>query len=278
MIAPKNILVLLILVFYIPDPALGQKINSDEASLIASEFLTRSNESFNTENILSMPDLIEITEHNETLAFVFGLKPQGFIVVSAFETNSPLIGFSLLDNLPESENLQQLPAYSIIKGIALAHKNAVPKIKSPVKIKSSMDYDIWGPWVYTLWGQVNCHNNQGQLVNVTNYYTPNNYAVGCVAISLSTLLHYYQWPPMGMGYHEYYDGYGSSTGWYEANFGETNYKWDLMLEKYNNQASTDPQREAAGELTFHTAVALEMDFEYNGSTSNVNDRFLATAG
>jgi hypothetical protein len=85
------------------------------------------------------------------------------------------------------------------------------------------------------------------------------------------MLHYYQWPPVGEGYHQYYDGWGSSTGWYEANFGETNYKWDLMLEKYNNQASTDEQREAAGELAFQAAVALEMNFEYNGSTSNVNE-------
>jgi len=42
------------------------------------------------------------------------------------------------------------------------------------------------------------------------------------------------------------------------------------LEKYNNQISTEEQREAAGELAFHAAVALEMNFEYNGSTSNVN--------
>lgn len=267
----RKILVLLLFVLLTFKSTYSENTNSSQAFDYASEYLVKINSKFVSDNLLVNADYFEIAENDETLAFVFQLKPQGFIVISAFSTNSPVIGFSLFDNLPENENLQQLPAYSIIKGIALGQKYAGHKVTHQESQNGPMDYDIWGPWVYTLWGQVNCHNNSGQLINVTNYYTPNNYAPGCVAISLSTLLHYYQWPPTGVGYHEYYDGYGSSTGWYEANFGETDYKWDLMLEKYNNQASTNEQREAAGEMAFHAAVALEMDFEYNGSTSNVNE-------
>ncbi|MCD4698361.1 MAG: C10 family peptidase [Bacteroidales bacterium] len=270
MIPNKKILVLLLCALFILKLNYGENINSLQAFSYASDFIVKINSSFESENLLLQSDYFVITENNETLAYVFRLHPQGFIAVSAFSTNTPVIGFSLYDNLPEGEILKKLPAYSIIEGIAHTHKFAGQNQKPNEYLIKTTDEVIYGPYVYTLWGQVNCHNNQGQLINVTNYYTPNNYAAGCVAISLSTLLHYYKWPPVGEGYHQYYDGWGSSTGTYEANFGETYYKWDLMLNKYNNQVSTDPQREAAGELAFHAAVALEMNFEYNGSTSNVN--------
>jgi hypothetical protein len=271
MIISKKILVLLIFILFILNPGFGEKIDVDKAKSYAAKFLAKSNSSFNTENLMNASEPFLFSENNEILAYIFDLEPRGFIVVSAFDVNNPVIGFSNEDTLPIDESLIDLPVHSIIRGIALGHKHAEAQVAPPQILKSSPDYEIYGPWVQTLWGQVNCHDNNGQIINVTNYYTPNNYAAGCVAISLATLLHYYQWPPVGTGFHEYYDGLGSSTGWYEANFGETNYKWDLMLEKYNNQESSDAQREAAGELAFQAAVALEMNFEYNGSTANVNE-------
>lgn len=247
--------------------------NASIALSRASEFLIEINFSFNTENLIQSSEYIEIVDQGKVLAYVFNLKPQGFIIVSEFDVPSSIIGFSVDDSFPIGQDLITSPVFAVVKGIALSKKMNKSKVnvKEPLTSPNGTKEELYGPYVYTLWGQVNCHNNQGQLINVTNYYTPNHYAVGCVAISLSTLLHYYKWPPVGEGYHQYNDGWGSSTGWYEANFGETYYKWDLMLNKYNNQVSTEPQREAAGELAFQAAVALEMNFEYNGSTANVND-------
>jgi hypothetical protein len=246
------------------------KIERHKASDYAARFLATINQRFAAENTFDTAGYSEFTIESETLAYIFKLQPHGFIIVAAFDQVSPVIGFSLEDDFPEGENLLASPVYALLKNKSLSHKYSF-ELNNHSNFKSSVSDTVYGPYVLTLWGQVNCHNNQGQLVNVTNYYTPNHYAVGCVALSLSTLLHYYNWPPVGEGYHQYFDAWGSSTGWYEANFGETYYKWNLMLDKYNNQASTDAQREAAGELAFHTAVALEMNFEYNGSSANVNE-------
>jgi len=263
----KKILVLQFLLLIILNSNFGANISDEQAFNYASEFAVKINLKFDSDNQIYKTDYNEFVDGNEILAYVYKLYPQGFIVISAFDNSSPVIGFSKDHNFPEAKDLINTPIYSVVMGIALSKKYSIPNNDN---LKIAITEELYGPHVYTLWGQVNCHNNQGQLINVTNYYTPNHYAAGCVAISLSTLLHYYKWPPVGEGYHEYYDGWGSSTGWYEANFGETYYKWDLMLEKYNNQISTEEQREAAGELAFHAAVALEMNFEYNGSTSNVN--------
>jgi hypothetical protein len=248
----------------------GNVSDATKASEHASHILSKINLKFRANNQLFPLDYTEFKENDEIHAFIFKLQPQGFVIVSDIDDMYRVIGFSLENEFPNG-NLYDHPVYTIIKGILLSQKNEIQKNKQITGYSQVKEDTVYGPHVMTLWGQVNCHNSQGQLINVTNYYTPNHYAVGCVALSLSTLLHYYNWPPAGEGYHQYFDAWGSSTGWYEANFGETHYKWGLMLDKYNNQVSTDEQREAAGELAFHAAVALEMNFEYNGSSANVNE-------
>ena len=248
----------------------SQSIGLNQAFSSASIFIKEASERQKTENTVVLYDRYLISDSNGPVAYVFNLKPQGFVIVSSFNYSNPVLGFSLKDNIPAKSDIESSPVFSVIKNISLSRKELLTTDNQPGNINKSTDDIIYGPYVYTLWGQVNCHNNSGQLINVTNYYTPNHYAAGCVAISLSTLLHYYKWPVVGEGYHEYYDGLGSSTGWYSADFGDTYYKWGLMKNKYNNQTSTDSQREAAGELAFHAAVSLDMNFEYNGSTSNVN--------
>lgn len=265
----KKILVLTSFLLIVSFAAFGEKSVPADACNVAKAYLARVNTAFGVHHLVGSDNYFTIAEGNELLAYVFRLEPQGFMVISAFDTDRPVIGFSLDDDIPGEAVLKTLPGYSVITGIARAGKYGGTLQHDKEYPSAAQDQTIYGPWVQTLWGQVNCHNNQGQLINVTNYYTPNHYAAGCVAISLATMLHYYRWPLVGEGFHQYYDGQGSSTGWYEADFGSTWYKWDLMLEKYNNQVSTDPQREAAGELAFHAAVSLDMDFEYNGSTSSV---------
>lgn len=127
-----------------------------------------------------------------------------------------------------------------------------------------------GPFVQTLWGQVNCKDEDNMLINVTNLNTPNHYAAGCVAISLASVMHHYQWPLSGTGENSYKDSYGSSTGSYSADFANTIYDMELMLQQYNHLVSSSAERSEAGKLAFHSAVALEMDFEHDGSTSSVN--------
>lgn len=247
----------------------SQTIGLNKAYTTACSFIDNVNIKQHTDNSVSLDGRYAISNEDGPVAYVFNLTPGGFVIISSFDFSNPVLGFSLTDNIPGERDIVNYPAYSVIRNISNSRKQVIKSGISSTSAKSMVDV-IVGPWVYTLWGQVNCHNNSGQLVNVTNYYTPNHYAAGCVAISLSTLLHYYKWPVIGEGYHEYHDGYGSSTGWYSADFGSTYYNWGLMKNKYNNQPSTDPEREAAGELAFHAAVSLDMDFEYNGSTSNVN--------
>ena len=121
------------------------------------------------------------------------------------------------------------------------------------------------------WGSVNCIDDQNNIVNVTNYYTPSHCSAGCVAISTSQILHYYEWPRIGVGNNTYSDNYNGSLVRHGAFFDKAPYDWANMLDQYMYVNSTDAQREAVGRLVYDVAVAVEMNFEPTGSSSNVNN-------
>ncbi len=123
------------------------------------------------------------------------------------------------------------------------------------------------------WGSVNCIDNANNIVNVSNYYTPHNCSAGCVAISASQLMHYYNWPKIGVGNNVYSDNYGPTPSEFirhGAFFDKENYDWANMLDKYFYVNSTDVQQKSVGKLAYDVAVALQMNFEPTGSSSNVN--------
>lgn len=130
---------------------------------------------------------------------------------------------------------------------------------------------VYGPLLSSLFGQVNCHDENYNIINVSNLYTPGHVAVGCVAITLASVLHYYQWPIHGANSLTYQDNWGSVTGEHTVNFEQTYYDWSNILNRYDYAESSAEQRAALGQLSYNCAVALEMDFENGGSTANVNE-------
>lgn len=195
-------------------------------------------------------------------SYIFNLHPQGFIVISADAKH--VLAYSFENNMAiEGSNYFEVLS-SFIN--ALSVKENLVKLT----LADNIEDQSYGPYVYNLWGQVNCYNQTGETINVTNLFTPHNYAVGCVAISQASIMKHYNWPPKGVSSKSYYDNRGSSTGTHSADFVNEIYDWKNALDRYKGKTSTQAEREAAGKAVFHAAVSLEMDFEYNGSTSNVS--------
>ncbi len=221
------------------------------------------------------------------LAYVFPVLPKGYIVVSSNKGISPIIAFSTESNfnfVSSNENVlldmlkKDLSArISYLNQSLLSGNNQIviqnqQKWNSLIKQTSITSiYDTqYGPLLTSVWGGVNCIDFYSQPIYVGNYFTPNHYSPGCVATSTSIVMHYFKWPLQGVGYHTDYDNSGSSQGTYYANFGATRYYWSRMLDKYYLVNSYDKHRRAMGELAYHCAIAFDMNFEYNGSTSNLN--------
>lgn len=127
------------------------------------------------------------------------------------------------------------------------------------------------PFLTDVWGGVNCVDNNSNTVYPGNYYTPSHASPGCVAISMSQVLYYYQWPLNGVGSNVFSDDYNGTLKRHASHFDNIEYDWDNMLDEYQGKASTDEQRKAIGELFYSVGCALEMNYGPSGSTSNINN-------
>ncbi len=258
----KNIFLFLLILSGVHFNISAQNIGRNRAETIAKQFITAKKGE--TYSVVKQQVLFNPNNAPESV-YLFSLKPQGFVVVSSVNEQSPVLAYSFESNFALNDSFKKEIGFSLLKEIAYNDLNRIGE--NTIGRQTAV---IYGPYVHTMWGQVNCHDAEGRLINVTNLFTPNHYAAGCVAVSQATILHHYTWPPKGVGTYTYTDNSGSSRGTYTVDYDTTQYAWPLALERYRAKYSTIEQREAAGEIVYHCAVSLRMDFESNGSTSNVN--------
>jgi hypothetical protein len=55
-----------------------------------------------------------------------------------------------------------------------------------------------------------------------------------------------------------------------ANFSSTNYNWVNVIDNYSSSGSTLAQRQAAGLVTYHAGVAVNMNYTSNGSGASIS--------
>lgn len=254
----------------------------------AAKNYIKADELFKSNKISDKKRIKKITDDNkEILAYVIELNPEGFLVFSSSKDLYPVVTYS------EKGNFNYMPSkYNTLLALILTdmecqnatlNGNLTEKQKELIKrnntawqnlienknLKSKYDYE-YGPNLPDIWGGVNCIDDNSNSVYVGNYFTPNHYSPGCVATSMSQILHLFEWPPVGQGEHTDNDNSGSSQSSYYAGFGRMWYDWDNMLDEYYGKASNDTERRAMGRIAYHCGVAVDMDYENNGSTSNVN--------
>lgn len=87
---------------------------------------------------------------------------------------------------------------------------------------------------------------------------------GCVATAMAQVMYYYKHPVQGTGSHSYLwvctNPVGKS-GTLSANFGQTTYRWDDMIDYYPySSGGTVAQNEAVATLMYHCGVAVNMGY------------------
>ena len=166
---------------------------------------------------MSIPDIVELkdTQTGETLAYVLGLKPKGFIVVSPDTDITPIIAYSFQGNFP-FENFKDNVLLHMVKRDMGNRIEAIPVVSKALKTKNN---DLWekyqlaensfidkrvratvyGPYLETTWDQG--HPWKGGY----NFYCPLDpiywdlgydyrSVVGCVATAMAQIINYHQYP------------------------------------------------------------------------------------
>ena len=241
-------------------------VSPNTAMSVAQSFLQKNNQIALSNNDIWLSK--EIKSEQTSLIYIFNFskgKETGFTWVAADDIAHPILGYSLGDTL----NLGMAPEHilawvsdykkSILWGIntgisatedikaewdaLTSNKNLIGKRRGSVS-----------PIINARWNQVPYYNDLCPLDGTKRS------VVGCVATAMAQVIHHWQYPSKGSGFHSYSH---SKLGTISANFGNTTYNYGNMptaISSRNNDVAL---------LNFHCGVAVEMNYSAQSSGAYV---------
>jgi hypothetical protein len=275
----SKVLLFLLLAFMPVLSAMADNVDRDAASVVAHNFYYERQVQAGLNASISEinPMWIDSWMLNDQPVFhVFNFSQGGFVIVSGEDAYSPIIGYAKEGKFPEGELDPNYASFlrsyedqiNFIRENNIAQSAEVQQSWQEYNSLNTSRMMLTGdrdvePLISVLWNQDYPYNA----------YCPDDAAgpgghpyAGCVATAMSMVMNYYRYPEQGAGQHSYYyPGYG----YIEANFGETYYDWDAMLNSID--ASSGSAINAIAELQFHCGVAVNMQYDVDGSGAFSSD-------
>ena len=228
-------------------------LNIEEVINVSDNFITeRSDYGFVIDSI----DLQSSDKYS--LFYIINLLPQGFLLISANNETIPVLGYSFEHDF----NLNSLPPQ--LSKVLDSYKENIVDVLSNQLPPSNGIRSLWDRYSDDIIDRRNLREvtplitanwDQG---GQWNDMCPDQTLVGCVAVAMGQVMHYWANPIQGNGYTAYYlQEYGPIS----INFEEYFYDFDDMLD---NQATTASQL-----LLYHAGVAVHMDYSHWGSGASV---------
>ena len=194
---------------------------------------------------------------------------EGWVIIAANDAVTPVLAYSetghfRTDNMPSNIRHWMGKYDKFIKRIETDGVEAAEETKAEWKalrkgVRKAQAAVVVGPLIQTQWDQDAPYNNLCPGTGSNKAYT------GCVATAMAQVMNYWQWPKRGIGSHSYRprnpndeDHYSTRyTSTLSADFGNTTYDWENMLESYSG-SETSAQKTAVATLMYHCGVATEM--------------------
>ncbi len=205
---------------------------------------------------------IIITINSLPVLYIFNIKNNnGFIIISAENNTSELLlGYSFKGNYSDNSIPDALHNLlnQYVEEISFQRERKDKLSKNNTAIEKNKSINFVSPLLTTKWDQ-SCYYNDScpTALNAGAYYC-NHVPAGCVAICLSQIIKFHQYPANGNGSTSYYSPY---YGTLTANFGNTFYNYQAMPDVLFSP------NEASAQLIYHCGVAVHMDYkpQYSGA-------------
>ena len=205
------------------------------------------------------PVMIKNTSLGEPSIYVFDTNDTpGFLVVSADDAVTPLLGYSnSYDFNPEEISPAMegwLEQYS--RQIEFVREN---NLKGGEMANTRASLPAWSaiaPLVKTTWNQNAPYNNLCPLQNGSRTYT------GCVATAMSQVMNYFKYPEKGQGSISYSAEY---VGELSLNFSTLTFDWANMLNNYNGTSDPIVNQNAVATLMMAAGYSVQMNYSTNQS-------------
>ena len=204
--------------------------------------------------------------------YVFNVRGgNGFVIVSGDNRVKPILAYSTTGSF-NPENVAEgfefmLDSYrSEIQYVRENNLAATPDIvaewnevsRSGQINPGRQTRSVVGPLCQTIWNQNFPWNSQCPEDPEGN---GGHVYAGCVATAMGQVMKYWDYPEQGIGTHTYNpSGYGQQT----ANFGETQYHFELMPLALDS-TSTEEDYFYIAQFLHHCGIAVDMQYSGNGS-------------
>lgn len=184
---------------------------------------------------------------------------KGYIIVAGDDSMVPVLGYTdegLFDPADVPSNMawwlgecQRQIEYAKLHPGEVRHAAVVSKAVAPL--------------LTTMWSQSAPFN--AQCPTYVRNYTAYRCATGCVATAMAQIMKYHEWPKQGKGEHSYDCNVNGSTKvtTLHADFSESVYDWDNMLDIYGTTYSTE-SKNAVAKLMSDVGISVDMGY---GSSS-----------
>lgn len=220
-------------------------------------------------NIKSTENLQLVSTYNidrgDAAFYVFS-NDNGFVIVAADDCAKPILAYSDegsfdMENIPIQ---MQDYLYGFVEQIEYCIVNNIAGYANTDKTVENRNTHVVGPLLKSSWDQNKYYNRKCPVASGG----PDGYAyAGCVATAMGQIMYYYKKPVTGHGSHTYTPaGFPTQT----ANFGQTNYDWNNMVDKLTS-TSTTTQIDAVATLLWHCGISVDMMYGAGGSGAYSTD-------
>ncbi len=207
---------------------------------------------------ITVKSIDTIKDEDDVLIYIYNLNPAGFILIPNTDKSEPYLAYSFdsnfrIDNKPS--NLEyMIGSYKqhikkiIGANLSISIENDLSRSSFTSDVFEVRDYRNVSPLIDAEFDQSGSWNNI--LTSETGFNGP----LGCVAISMGQIMHYWGYPEQGEGSNYYIE---DDLGMLDADFGQTFYDFDNMASTYATNASRL--------LLYHCGIAVNMDYAQGGS-------------
>ena len=209
------------------------------------------------------------TDKSKAAFYVFNTT-DGFIIVSANDCETPIIGYSHEGRFDPNNVPVQMEGYlqDFVARIQYGIENHIEAdeatarqwelVKATGRLNESKSIKAVEPLLTEMWEQGCLYNSLCPTMT-----GPCDHAeVGCVAVAMAQIMHYWGYPAKGWGSHSY--PYGA------ADFGNTVYDWEHMPDSLTENSS-EAEVLAVATLLSHCGIAVDMQYGTNGSNASTDD-------
>ena len=261
----KRILFLLAITMATVGGLRAAQISETDARQVADNFFAAKSLRLNAVAGPSMTRLAYTAEQGRFYVYDRG-RNNGFVVVAGDDRLPQVLGYGESGDFNAAVVPPAMRYWMDEMNRQIAYLQSHSNVAAHVPAKRA---NVVNPLMSTFWDQGTPFNDLCPTYLDGNG-DPKRAVTGCVATAFAQVMNYYKWPDVGTGSHSYTCNVNDNTPTQlSADFSQSVYRWDLMLDRYDNNSSPE-SCEAVAKLMSDVGISMDMGY---GSSSGASERY-----